>query len=128
VLRLAKAVRGARSQDDAVAIYRLNLSIYAIALAATVIVLGNALYSFEGGQNGFTNIPVSVFWVVEAILGGKSLGITPVTTGGIAVSLASRLVALVLLGLVIKVVSDIVTRLLLGIKEVDGEKALRGQV
>lgn len=128
ILRLAKAVRGARSQDDAVAIYRLNLGIYAIALAATVIVLGNALYSFEGGQNGFTNIPISVLWVLEAILGGKTLGLTPVTTGGIAVALASRLVALILLGLVIKVVSDIVTRLLLGIKEVDGEKALKGQV
>jgi voltage-gated potassium channel len=128
ILRLAKAVRGARSQEDAVAIYRLNLGIYAIALAATVIVLGNALYSFEGGQNGFTNIPISILWVLEAILGGKTLGLTPTTAGGIAVALTTRLVALILLGLVIKVVSDIVTRLLLGIKEIDGEKAIRGQV
>lgn len=128
ILRLAKAVRGAKSQDDAIAIYRLNLGIYAIALAATVIVLGNALYTFEGGHNGFTNIPISVLWVFEAILGGKALGLTPVTAGGIAIALVARLVALVLLGIVVKVVSDVVTRLLLGIKEVDGEKAIRGQV
>jgi voltage-gated potassium channel len=128
ILRLAKAVRGARSQEDAVAIYRLNLGIYAIALAATVVVLGNMLYSFEGGQNGFTNIPISVLWVLEAILGGKTLGLTPVTSGGIAVSFATRIVALVLLGLVIKVVSDVVTRLLLGITDIDKDKVLKGQV
>lgn len=128
LLRLSKTIRTNQTQSNTKAIYRLNLGIYAFALAAVVVVLGDALYTFEGGQNGFTNIPISVLWVFEAVLGAKTLTMVPVTAGGIVVGLLSKVVSLVLLGLVIKIISDLVTRLLLGIDDVDRDKVIKGQV
>lgn len=128
LLRLSKAIRGNRSLDNSKAIYRLNLVIYAFALAAVIVVLGDALYTFEGGHNGFSNVPISVLWVLEAVLGAKALGFVPVTSGGIAVGILAKIVSLVMLGLVIKIISDLVSRMLLGIDEIDREKVIKGQV
>lgn len=128
LLRLTKTLRSTQNMEDTKSIYRLNFVIYAVALVAVVIMLGNAMYSFEGSASGFKNIPISILWVVEAVLGAKTLTMVPVTTGGIVVGLLAKIVSLVLLGLVIKIISDLVSRLLLGINDIDRDKVIRGQV
>jgi voltage-gated potassium channel len=120
VMRLAKVTRfehmGKSIQNVEHTIIRMNLQIYFLTLLVVVIVLGNLAYIFEHTHEHFQNIPLSMLWVLESILGGSITTVVPETYGGIAVMMTARFVGFILLGFMVHIVGNIAAHMLLGEK------------
>lgn len=114
-----------RSQTDALAVIRLNLEIYTIAFILAVTILGNLAYIFEHNQPSFSNIPISMLWVLEAVLGGSISTTIPQTYAGIIIFMIARFISFILLGFLIHIVGGFLSHFLLGVKKntrsIDGE-------
>jgi len=120
ILRITKATRLGRlkkpSKDDTAAIIRLDLQIYFLAIIFTVAILGTLTYAFEHDHAHFENIPLSMLWVFESLLGGSISGIVPETYGGITIFMIARFISFVLLGFMIQIIGNIISYLLIGKK------------
>lgn len=127
-LRMLRIMKVARFQEtheehDQGAIRRLNIEIYFFALIASVVIFGTLVYVFEAGQANFANIPISMLWAFEILLGG-----TPqtnvATLAGSFVVVATRFTGLMLFGLLITVIGNVLQKFLSG-QEAEGAEADR---
>ncbi len=120
MVRLAKVVRfehlERHSKDEKAAIIRLNLQIYFFTLVFTVIILGALVYIFEHDNPKFNNIPLSMLWIFESLLGGSISTTTPQTYAGIGVFIVARFISYILLGFLINIIGTIISHILLGKK------------
>lgn len=128
IMRLAKVTRFEHlerpSRNDTAAIIRLNLQIYFVALIFIVLILGNLAYVFEHNHPHFENIPLSMLWILESLLGGSISTTVPETYAGIIIFMIARFFSFVLLGFLIHIVGNIISHVLLGKKTnraIDGE-------
>mgnify|MGYP003818633523 CR=1 FL=1 len=53
-----------------------------MVVLSTVIILGTLMYVVEGGENGFTSIPQSIYWAIITITTVSYGDIVPVTVLG----------------------------------------------
>ena len=118
MVRMAKVVRfehlERHAKDDKVAIIKLNLQIYFITLLFTVTILGTLVYLFESINPRFDNIPLSMLWVLETLLGGSISGVVPQTYPGIAIFIVARFISYILLGFLIHIIGTVISHVLLG--------------
>lgn len=128
ILRLAKVTRLEHlerpSRNDTAAIIRLNLQIYFVSLIFVVLILGNLAYVFEHNHPRFENIPLSMLWIFESLLGGSISTTVPTTYAGIIIFMIARFFSFVLLGFLIHIIGNIISYVLLGKKTnpaIDGE-------
>jgi voltage-gated potassium channel len=59
-----------------------KISIFMIVVLTLVIILGSLMYLIEKGQNGFSNIPDSIYWAIVTITTVGYGDISPVTPLG----------------------------------------------
>jgi voltage-gated potassium channel len=59
-----------------------KISIFMLIVVMLVIILGSVMYLVEKGENGFANIPESIYWAIVTITTVGYGDITPVTTMG----------------------------------------------
>ena len=59
-----------------------KISIFMLVVLAIVVILGSIMYLVEGVENGFTNIPESIYWAIVTITTVGYGDIAPVTPGG----------------------------------------------
>lgn len=59
-----------------------KISIFLSAVLALVVLLGSIMYVVEGGENGFTSIPQSIYWAIITITTVGYGDIVPLTTLG----------------------------------------------
>ena len=59
-----------------------KISIFTMFVITLVIILGSVMYLLEKGQNGFTNIPDSIYWAIVTITTVGYGDISPVTPAG----------------------------------------------
>lgn len=71
---------------------RFKILVFLTAVLTLVVVIGTLMYVVEGGQNGFTSIPKSVYWAIVTLTTVGYGDISPVTVLG--QSLASVLMIL----------------------------------
>lgn len=64
----------------------LKIFIFMLFILILVILLGGIMYVIEGGENGFVNIPVSIYWAVITLTTVGYGDIVPVTNLGKFVS------------------------------------------
>jgi voltage-gated potassium channel len=59
-----------------------KIAVFLSAVAMIVVTLGTVMYVVEGPQNGFTNIPVSIYWAISTMTTVGFGDIVPVTGFG----------------------------------------------
>ena len=69
---LGEAIRGSMRK----------ISIFMLVVLTLVVIMGSIMYLMEGGQNGFTNIPDSIYWAIVTVTTVGYGDISPVTPAG----------------------------------------------
>lgn len=87
VLKLANYLDEADTLSRALAASRRKILVFIFVVLTLVTVMGSMMYLIEGGENGFTSIPRSVYWAVVTITTVGYGDISPVTPLGQAVAL-----------------------------------------
>jgi len=67
ILKLARFIREAQVLIEALKSSLYKISIFLFAVVAIVIFMGTLMYVVEGGRQGFTSIPQSIYWAVVTV-------------------------------------------------------------
>lgn len=67
ILKLARYLGASNSLVTAIKASRAKISIFLFAVIILSIILGTIMYMVEGEENGFTNIPKSVYWCIVTL-------------------------------------------------------------
>ena len=86
VLKLANYLDEAEQLNRALAASRRKIAVFIFVILTLVTVMGAMMYLIEGGENGFTSIPQSVYWAVVTLATVGYGDIFPVTPLGKALA------------------------------------------
>ena len=64
LLKLSEYITEADTLRRALRASRRKISVFLSAVVLLVVIIGAMMYVIEGEENGFTNIPVSIYWAV----------------------------------------------------------------
>jgi len=67
VLKLLNYMQGSNIILGALAASRHKITVFIVAVSVLVTLMGSFMYLIEGGENGFTSIPVSIYWAVVTL-------------------------------------------------------------
>jgi voltage-gated potassium channel len=64
ILKLSQYVQEASVISQALRASRHKITVFVTAVMSVVVVVGSLMYLIEGGDNGFTSIPQSIYWAI----------------------------------------------------------------
>jgi len=64
VLRIAHCLREAENLWIAWKATQSKIAVFLLVVLTLVLIMGSAMYLIEGPENGFSNIPISVYWAI----------------------------------------------------------------
>ncbi len=67
VLKLGRYIRAAKSLSAALRSSREKIIVFLEVVVTIVVIVGSIMYLVEGPENGFTSIPVSIYWAIVTI-------------------------------------------------------------
>lgn len=67
ILKLARYLGASHNLKRALKASRAKISVFLFAVVIISIILGTIMYLVEGEENGFTNIPKSVYWCIVTL-------------------------------------------------------------
>jgi voltage-gated potassium channel len=67
IFKLAEHLSEADVLVRALRASRRKISVFLLAVLTLVVIIGSLLYVIEGEQNGFTSIPISIYWAVVTL-------------------------------------------------------------
>lgn len=67
ILKLTRQMREAQVLMTALRDSRNKIFVFLAGVTAAAMVLGTLMYMLEGGENGFTSIPRSIYWAIVTI-------------------------------------------------------------
>lgn len=82
VLKLTRYIRESQSLIQALVASRRKITVFLFAVLMLTVILGTLMYIIEGGQNGFTSIPRSIYWAIVTLTTVGYGDISPVTVMG----------------------------------------------
>ncbi len=88
VLKLAQYVREMNTLIAVLKASRRRIFVFLTTVLTLVVLLGSLMYVIEGGRNGFTSIPRSVYWAIVTLTTVGYGDISPKTEIGQAVAAA----------------------------------------
>lgn len=86
ILKLVHFVGAANQLVAALKKSRVRIAVFLFSVLVSCIILGTLMYMIEGPTNGFTSIPVSIYWTIVTLTTVGFGDITPVTPFGQLVS------------------------------------------
>ena len=67
ILKLARFIGEASSLVNALKASRSKIIVFIFAVLCITMVMGTIMYMIEGGENGFTSIPRSIYWAIVTL-------------------------------------------------------------
>jgi voltage-gated potassium channel len=67
ILKLARYLGASNNLVSALKASRAKISVFLFAVVIVAIILGTIMYLVEGEENGFSNIPKSVYWCIVTL-------------------------------------------------------------
>ena len=67
ILKLARYLGASKNLVNALKASRAKISVFLFAVIIVAVILGTIMYMVEGEENGFTNIPKSVYWCIVTL-------------------------------------------------------------
>jgi len=86
ILKLAQYLTAANDLASALIASRQRITVFILGVLTLVVFIGSAMYVIEGEANGFTSIPVSIYWAVVTLTTVGYGDISPKTALGQAFS------------------------------------------
>jgi voltage-gated potassium channel len=86
IFKLAQYVGEAYQLTRALHSSRLKITIFFFTVIHVVVIVGAMMYLIEGGENGFTSIPRSIYWAIVTITTVGYGDISPQTNLGQALA------------------------------------------
>jgi voltage-gated potassium channel len=82
VLKLAEYLLESRTLAQAMRASRRKIEVFLLVVVTIVVIVGALMYVIEGEKNGFTSIPLSIYWAVVTLTTVGYGDLAPVTTLG----------------------------------------------
>ena len=86
IFQLSKYLRSGHTMQIALRSSRPKIIVFILYISLIVVILGTLMYIIEGQQNGFENIPKSIYWAVVTLTTVGYGDVVPLTTLGKTVS------------------------------------------
>lgn len=86
VLKLVRYVGEAQTLLSALQASRPKITVFLLSVSTLVTIMGTLMYLVEGGTNGFTSIPRSIYWAIVTLTTVGYGDIAPKTVPGQALS------------------------------------------
>ncbi len=86
ILKLTRYMRGANHLSASLWNTRHTIIVFLGFILCTVVIMGTILYIVEGGENGFTSIPKSIYWAIVTLTTVGYGDISPSTVLGQAIA------------------------------------------
>lgn len=67
ILKLTRYTLAARTITQALWASRAKISVFILSVAIISVIMGTIVYLVEGEQNGFTSIPLSIYWAIVTL-------------------------------------------------------------
>lgn len=67
VLKMVRFLGEANILTEALRASRHKISVFLVAVICATFILGTAMYMIEGPENGFTSIPISIYWCIVTL-------------------------------------------------------------
>ncbi len=106
ILKLSRYVKESNLLLRSLAASRTKLSVFLSAILTIVIIIGTIMYLIEGGENGFTSIPRSVYWAIVTITTVGYGDIAPATSFGQLLASAVMLMGYAIIAIPMGIVSS----------------------
>ena len=82
IFKLSPYLRSGHTMQIALRSSRPKIIVFILSISLIVIILGTLMYIIEGQQNGFDNIPKSIYWAVVTLTTVGYGDVVPLTTLG----------------------------------------------
>ncbi len=82
IFQLSKYLRSGHTMQLALRSSRPKITVFILYISLIVIILGTLMYIIEGQQNGFDNIPKSIYWAVVTLTTVGYGDVIPITALG----------------------------------------------
>src|SRR6056297_261762 len=67
ILKMSRFIGEASLLQRALQASREKIIVFLFTVFTSVIILGTLMYLIEGGENGFTSIPISIYWAIVTL-------------------------------------------------------------
>lgn len=82
IFKLTPYLRSGHTMQIALRSSRPKIIVFILYISLIVVILGTLMYIIEGQQNGFDNIPKSIYWAVVTLTTVGYGDVVPITTVG----------------------------------------------
>ena len=110
IFKLSPYLRSGHTMQIALRSSRPKIIVFILSVSLVVIILGTLMYIIEGQQNGFDNIPKSIYWAVVTLTTVGCGDVVPITTLGKTVAVFIMLLGYAIIAVPTGIVSSELTK------------------
>lgn len=92
ILKLSRYLGEASVLSDALRASRFKITVFLLTVLTLVVIIGSVMHLVEGPRNGFTSIPISIYWAIVTLTTVGYGDIAPRTPLGQIISSALMIV------------------------------------